>query len=63
MELEKTFNDFSKLVDVFAEDARIFRDNISGKVSYKEKKSDIFYLNNSVLYSHLVEPSSYGTIH
>lgn len=38
MQLEKTFHDFSKLVDVFAKDARIFRDNISGKVSNKAKK-------------------------
>lgn len=31
MQLEKTFNDFSKLVDVLANDARIFRDSIAGK--------------------------------
>lgn len=34
MQLEKTFNDFSKLVDVLANDARIFRDSIAGKSVY-----------------------------
>ncbi|GAA5800775.1 hypothetical protein HPULCUR_006213 [Helicostylum pulchrum] len=33
MQLEKTFNDFSKLVDVLANDARIFRDSIAALLS------------------------------
>ncbi|KAI7892875.1 uncharacterized protein EV154DRAFT_167315 [Mucor mucedo] len=43
MQLEKTFHDFSKLVDVFAQDARIFRDNISAMLSNQAAMSQ--YLN------------------
>lgn len=31
LQLEKVFNDFSKLVDVLAQDSRIFRDSIAGR--------------------------------
>jgi hypothetical protein len=31
LQLEKVFNDFSKLVDLLAKDATIFRDSIAGK--------------------------------
>lgn len=34
MQLEKVFNEFTKLVDVLAQDARIFRDSIAGKTRF-----------------------------
>lgn len=43
MQLEKVFNDFSKLVDVLAQDARIFRDSIAGmshSLRFAERKSE-----------------------
>lgn len=43
LQLEKVFNDFSKLVDVLAQDARVFRDSIAGmshSLQYNERKKN-----------------------
>jgi len=37
MQLEKVFNEFTKLVEVLAKDAGIFRDSIAGNEIYKTR--------------------------
>lgn len=59
MQLESTFNDFSKLVDVFAQDATIFRDNISGKVSQKKKKCHFFNIFTVAMLSNQAAMAQY----
>lgn len=46
MQLEKVFNEFTKLVDVLAQDARIFRDSIAGKTRFW----NLIFLGNSTCF-------------
>lgn len=59
MQLEKVFNEFTKLVEVLAKDAGIFRDSIAGKVF----ENSIFALKPQQAFdSTVVQPGQHGTV-